>query len=391
LLFLIGILTLFAYGNCDIYDFPKPAPFEGTKWHNPYAGLDSNNWKMGNFHAHCNVYSGLTDGKGTVEELYHTYFNRMEYDVLGISNYQQVEKSCDQQRKIRTYEHGYSPTKNHHIVIGTDKVSWMEYPLFQHRQHKQHVLSTLRSLDSNSLIAIAHPKRGNAYSFNDMQYLSDYDCIEAFNHLSTSTEHWDAALSSGYPAYLLANDDSHDHEDVFKSGRMATLIHAPLLSEQQIVSSIKQGKAFGVQLFTNYDETFLIHKKKIQALEKLVTLEVKEDVLRLVLSHPCDSIVFIGQHGKIKKLVTDTAAATYTLLPKDTYIRIEATFGSSQNVFFFNPVFRISDEQPFKRKAIRNGKATLLYQSSFGLAIVLLIMLFVFWERKRGLQFKKQR
>lgn len=388
-MYVLAFFFLLAYGDSDIYEFPEPQPFHGNNWYNPYANLDSNHWKLGNFHAHCNVYCGLTDGTGSIEELYHTYFNRMNYDVLGVSNYQQVEAGADGIRKIRTYEHGYSPTKNHHIVIGTDKVSWMEYPLFQHRQHKQHVLTTLHNTDSNAVIAIAHPKRGDAYSLEDMRYLSHYNLVEAFNHLSTSKIHWDAALSAGKPVFLLANDDAHDHEDVFKCGRMATLFYAPELNEKQLVNALKAGQSIGVEIFTDYDESFAMHKQKVLHLEKIEHLKIVDDTLQVKFNNSCDSIIFVGQNGEVKQIVNDTASAHYALTAEDTYIRIETVFDGTLNRFFLNPVFRTTGEKFVMPRAVKNTKASLIYRSTFIFCLLLLSSLIGFWEYRRWKKAKR--
>lgn len=385
---LLLFLLLLTYFNTSIYDFPEPSPFSGEKLYNPYEGLDTSHWYSSNFHAHGDVWYGLSNGKGSNEDLYHAYLNRLDYDVLGISNYQKIDPAADAISRIRTYEHGYSPTKNHQIVIGASRVCWKEYPLYQSVHHKQHILRILKENDKGeNVVAIAHPKRGQAYSYEDMKYLTDYDCVEAFNHLSSSKIHWDVALSAGHPVYLLASDDCHDYEHINHIGRHITMIWVKgNITEEKIINAIKKGQTYGVEIQIAEPNNFYGRKQKILNAEKIEQVEVEQNKLTVQISDTCDTIRFIGQNGIVKKLVLDATSASYYFSPEDTYIRTEAKAKHSGNYLYMNPVFRYKGEAPVKKIARENRTKTLIYRIFVALCMLIVLALFFFIERKRCLR-----
>ena len=171
ILLLTGFL-LFPYVISPIYDFSKPQPFEGQGYYNPYQQLDSS-WKVCNFHAHSKSWGGLTDGKNThIDSIFEVY-QKMGYSHIGISNYQkitQIEKK--NVISIPAYEHGLNVKKRHHLCLGTDKVSWLDFFFFQTLSHKQFVLNNLKS--TTDFLAINHPKFSNSFEETDFTCLSNY-------------------------------------------------------------------------------------------------------------------------------------------------------------------------------------------------------------------------
>ena len=55
------VLLVLPYVWAPLYHFPDPAPFSGSDWLNPYAGVTAG-WKRANLHAHGRAWSGLTNG-----------------------------------------------------------------------------------------------------------------------------------------------------------------------------------------------------------------------------------------------------------------------------------------------------------------------------------------
>ena len=371
--FVLLVLSLL-YFNTTYYTFEPGLPFSGNSIHNPYAELKNGRWLVGNFHAHADPWFGLTDGRGNNDDLYHAYINRLGYDVLGISNYMLIDNKCSDAYCVPTYEHGFGPTKNHQIVVGSESVLWLDYPFFQNRHQKQHILASLKERDN--VIAIAHPKRGKAYSLEDMQYLGGYDCIEAFNHLSTSPEHWDAALSAGRPVYLMANDDSHNYEHIFENGRHATLVFTPDNSKSGIVDAMASGKSIAAEIYTHYTDDFKIHKNRVLSIEHLIELTVKNQEIELSFSDSCSVIQFIGQNGQVRDSINNVVAARYKFKKEDTYIRAVARFKNSGNIFYLNPVFRYDKELPVNTMPQIDSMKTVIHKIVVGLITLILFFLF---------------
>jgi hypothetical protein len=351
LFFFLGLATLEAviYFTAPVYNFPAPGTFSGEKIYNPYQGIDSTQWKKANFHFHVNAWGGLTSGRNnTVGEFWETY-KKLGYDVPCISDYQKINTfNRDSSFYIPMYEHGFGLRKKHQMLIGAKKVLWLDYSIFQNRNHKQHILNLLH--DQNEIVAIAHPDWESGYSLEDMKYLSNYDLIEVLDNNWRSVPQWDAALSSGHPAFILADDDAHDIRNPYQIGRCCTFINAPSLHSAGLIKALKEGKAFGADIYMSTGETFDQKAERARRIPVLKSVEVRGDTLWVNVSLEAVKFVFIGQNGKTKKLVRFKNSAWYKIQPEDTYIRTEIMFfnhyGGAGTIFYLNPVFRYNGIQP---------------------------------------------
>jgi hypothetical protein len=347
----LGILALelILFMAAPVYDFPLPKPFSGEKIHNPYDRMNSNNWRKANFHFHVNAWGGLTSGRNnTVEEFWNTY-KKLGYDVPSISDYQRINRfNSDSSFYIPTYEHGFGVRKKHQMLIGARKVLWLDYSLVQNLSHKQHILNLLH--DQSEIVAIAHPDWEGGYSLDDMKLLSNYQLIEVLDNNWRSVPQWDAALSAGHPAYILADDDAHDIRDPYQIGRCCTFINSPTLSSADLVTSLKNGNAFGAEVYMSDGETFAEKAERATRIPVLQSVEVRGDTLWVKVSEKAFKFVFIGQNGKAKKVARFTNTAGYKIQPGDTYIRTEIQFfnhyGGPGTIFYLNPVFRYSGDLP---------------------------------------------
>jgi hypothetical protein len=394
LLFLfLGLLTLelLFYFTAPVYDFPVPQPFSGNQIYNPYKGMDSTQWKKANFHFHVHAWGGLTSGRNnTVDEFWKTY-KKLGYDIPCISDYQQINPfNKDSVFYIPAYEHGFGLRKKHQMLIGAKKVLWLDYSVFQNRNHKQHILNLLR--DRSEIVAIAHPDWEGGYTTEDMRLLSNYDLIEVLDNNWRSVPLWDAALSSGHPAFILADDDAHDISNPYQIGRCCTFINAPTLHSADILKSLKEGKAFGADIYMSDGETFDLKAERARKIPLLKGVDLRDDTLWITTNREAVKFVFIGQNGKTKKLVRFTKKAWYRIRPEDTYIRTEIMFfnyyGGAGTIFYLNPVFRYNGTPPENafRAEINYPRTWILRLMSIPALIV--FVAFVFFGRKK--RFKKK-
>ena len=387
IILLAASFLLVPYLVSPVYDFAEPRAFSGEKYYNPYQKVDSV-WKVCNFHAHSKSWGGLTDGKNTRIDLIFELYQKMGYSHIGISNYQkitQIEK--ENSLSIPAYEHGLNIKKRHHLCLGTDKVSWLDFFFFQTLSHKQFVLNKLKP--TADFLVINHPKFSNSFEEDDFTYLSNYDAIEVLNHYRTSITHWDSALSSGYYAVLLANDDMHKLDKMDEVGANFTVINANFLSRFDIIQALKAGRHYGVKARLKTDENYQTKTERIANLSHPHIVEMKGDTLDIQFDTAVSIIRFVGQGGQVKDSVFQTKTAQYIFRQTDTYIRIEME-DADGNLYLFNPVVRTEDAV-----VVNSSRAEVnIYKTAFKRIFVLFIIfssIFGFYWKKRKIYTEKLR
>lgn len=340
-------LPLLSWHLCTrVWDFPAPSPFRGPSLYDPYRGADfgPGSFVRANFHAHARSWGGLTAGKGIETRELRDAYARLGYDVAQVSDYMAIRLRGEGPGAwIPAYEHGYGVTKTHHLCLGASRVDWAEFPLFQTVQHKQTVLDRLRR--SAEAVAIVHPHHWG-YSLEDLRLLSGYHLLEVASSLpGDATPYWDAALSAGHPAFLLADDDSHGLEDAERFGRCVTFVGAPASDGAAILAALKAGRAWGVKLSHEAGETPETRIARLRDLPRPVAFSVDGGLLRVALSAPAPDIRFVGQGGKVLGSAVGAASAEYRIAEDDTYVRVEVRFGGETRIYL-NPVFRYAGEDP---------------------------------------------
>lgn len=378
LLFLtaIGAIITGFYLSCPVYRFDEPQPFSGDSLYNPYKNIVGSRWLAGNFQVQSRVWMGITNGRKNCPEAIWNAYRKLGYDIIAISDYQSINRALeDSAGYIPVYEHGYGIHKTHQVCIGSPKVLWRDYPLGAGLSNKQHIIDLLQK--ENELVALAHPDLRNGYRVNELKYLSGYHLMEVLNGARLSLAHWDTALSAGYPAFILANDDAHD---VFKPGEIgnyATMIAAHSLAPGEIIHSLKTGNAYGVRVLTHDQSNGFIRR-----LPRLVSCLLKKDTLWVSFSDTAQEIRFIGQQGRILGIERNVAFAAMPVAPEVTYIRIEAEF-DSKAILYLNPVFRYKGgELTLPRRATVDSGATFWRRTVSLLSLGLLILVLLYVKRK---------
>src|SRR6185437_1400617 len=132
----------------------KPTSFSGDSIYNPYKSAVAGRWIKCNFHAHAHCWGGITDGKGTANNIYDAY-KKLHYGIATISDYEYID-TTDQfsPNYISSYEHGYNISKIHELVLNASSVCWADYLLPQTLNNKQHILDDLNNDAPKGLVAI---------------------------------------------------------------------------------------------------------------------------------------------------------------------------------------------------------------------------------------------
>lgn len=351
LLLSVTLLYYFAVQS-EVYTFPAPQPFSGDKFFNPYAqlpGQQSPSWVKANFHAHSKAYGGTTNGEQSTEAVIEAY-RKMGYKVAAVSDYFKPHPSGkkDSLLIISAYEHGLNIFKTHRNVIGTEEPVLFDIPLNLIRSNKQYVLKLLR--EKAQVLAVNHPKFMDGHTVEDVKYLSGYDNLEVLNHFRNSSVYWDSALSAGRPVMLISNDDTHNINNPDETGTNLTLLNVASLTPGGVYTALQSGAAIGV----------VTRGAAVRDLFR--SLSTENNTLHLQLSAPADSILLIGQWGKIQAKEVNTASFNYSIRKDDSYLR--AVVYHEGREYYFNPVIRYSGSaSPVNTAAYSlNGVMTAFYR-----------------------------
>jgi hypothetical protein len=381
LITLIIVVFFIVYAVAPVYEFPAPTPFSGKVINNPYHKLDTALWRKGNFQVQSKVWMGLTDGRKNEAKAIYAVYHQLDYDVVAITDYMKINRfEKDKEGYISAYEHGYGLWKTHQVCLGTNHITWLDYPFYQNLSHKQHILNTLKR--HCEVLAIVHPKVRNGYDLNDMKFLSNYDLLEALSHYAISLNYWDLALSSGHPVYIISNDDSHDVLDPTKVGRYCTFFNSKSLQEDDVLSALKSGRAFGAYVNMLEGADFYQKAEDHRNIPILQSVEVENDTLTVIVSEPAAAITFIGQNGIIRKIVSNSPTASYHISDNDQYIRTEILFNNNTH-FYLNPVIRHNGEGPYKPQApnVNYTKTWLLRVFAFFIMLFFIRLIIKFRKR----------
>lgn len=324
LLATFGIMLVLPYAWAPVYSFPQPASFRGAHLFNPYAEIHGT-WQRANLHAHGLAWFGLTDGQQPDAAVAQRYRD-LGYDVPGVSDYQKIAAH----QGVDTpplYEHGYSVGKRHQLAIGARHVEWLDFPLWQAPSHQQYVIDRVKM--GAALVALAHPTSRDAYTAEDLEKLTGYDLIEIANGPFVMADMWDAALSAGHPVWAIANDDTHDLDDARRRAASWTMIDAPTPGADDIVKALDAGRSYAVV------RTGALEAAHVTLLDHL---DVHGETVSVTLKGARATVHFVGQNGIERKVVKDTAEASYALTKADTYVR--AVVESPQTMLYLNPVVR---------------------------------------------------
>ncbi len=375
LILILVVIFFVIYAIAPIYDFPEYKAFSGDKLYNPYRGMDSSDWKKGNFQVQSRVWLGITNGRRNTNEAINTIYRQLGYDIIVTSDYQKINRFGQElPQYIPTYEHGYSIRKTHQVCIGSHGIDWVDYPFYQNVNHKQHMINMLS--EKNEIIALAHPDLRDGYLLEDMKQLTNYDLMEAMSQVRFSIGHWDMALSYGHPVFILGNDDAHDVFDPEEVGRVCTFINSRSIDGDQIKRNLKAGNAFGARVAMQPDEDFIEKASVHQNLPIVKNVDLVGDTLTVKLSETAALIAFVGQGGTLRRTFSDTSGATYIIRADDTYIRTEVTFDDG-TMYYLNPVFRYSGLTPGQQPSATINWAKTWVQRGVAIVIFIVLLLIV--------------
>jgi hypothetical protein len=212
-------------------------------------------------------------------------------------------------------------------------------------------------------VALNHPN--TAYSEDDLRDLTGYQLLEVVNGPFPGEDFWDAALSTGHLVWALANDDSHDVKNVRRTYIAWNMIDARSPDGADIVDALRQGRHYAVSL---------VGEKADAALR---SIELQDSTLTVSSSGVPATYLFVGQDGMVRKTADQVMQASYTIEPRDTYIR--TVIRTPNIVMYLNPIVRYDGVGLPSRRATPNMTASWL-QRGFLVAAYALVLLLL-WRR----------
>jgi hypothetical protein len=314
------------YFFAKFYHFPEAKPFAGDYIYNPYQDLPQLEIKA-NFHSHSKAWWGITNGHNTENEIFDAYQAR-DYQVIGISNYFKISPLGKLPAQFEIYEHGVNIFKSHVLAIEPERISYIDFPLYQHDNHQQTIIQNLK--DANAIVVLAHPKFGGGRKLSDMRKLVNYDFTEVLNHYGVSEEHWDAALTAGRLSWIMGNDDTHDleREPTF---RLWNVIYTNSLEKNDVLGNLLLGKSYAVKTPNGLYENALIGCKLAD-----------NNLIQVAFEHQLESIMFIGANGQLLSAAENRNEATYAMQAEDAYVRVVAK--ANEYTVYLNPLLRFDNE-----------------------------------------------
>ena len=381
---LIFVLLILQFVVNSKYAFPEPHVFQGEYIYNPYRNIDSTKWRRANFHAHARKFFEQSDKARKSLFYIDSLYKSFGYNIISISDYQFINRyESKNEWYVPVYEHGYQYYKNHHLVLNSKKVSWLDFPFRQTLSNKQNVINNLKK-DPSALITIVHPVYRKALSSNDLKYLGNYNCLEIANHERLFTACYDTVLSNGHPVFIMADDDCHDLTNIKEVTNSFNVINTDLVKDS-ILNALSSGRSFGVKLNAS---TFKTNEDKREAflnLPEINKITFQNDTLTVSLSQSVKTIKFIGQHGAEIMRITDHSKGSCFFSKQDTYIRTEIECNDG-TLYFLNPLFRYNGVRLTDYIPTINVFKTWAWRLTF---FCLLLIIFIIWYRKRCITVKK--
>ncbi|MCF0199782.1 MAG: hypothetical protein HUK16_00130 [Bacteroidales bacterium] len=346
-------LFLVLYLSAPRYQFIEPKPFSGKYLHNPYQGMNPDNWKRYNFHCHSRQYRGLTNGRSNTEYVIDSIYAIMDYDHAGISDYMFINPhACEKEGYIPAFEHGYGLfRKTHQLCIGAEDVWKIDYPFMQSLDLKQHTINKLS--EKCRFVVPAHPSFTKGYKVQEMKYLSNYKLLEILNPYGDGIAHWDMALSNGHLVYGIADDDSHNVLDPNEVGRFFTVINTASLAPDSVFAALEKGCSYAVNFNPFYNEPFQDKVDGLKRLPHLTRIELVGDTLIIEASTPIWQVHFYGQDGTLLASEDKPSPASYVIRPEDTYVRAVLEVAPGYTFVYLNPITRHEMPVPVEKRLDR--------------------------------------
>lgn len=375
-LVVVAILVT-SFSRC--YDFAPAEPFSGDDIFNPYADFDPDmEWKRTSLHTHTKVEGPLNECDHTTLEAWQRY-QEFGYDIVGISNHNEITPHPVAEQDIRIYEHGYNLRNFHKLVIGTEQVNHFDalYPISTSQAQWQ-----LDMLSKEcEVLQLNHPSRSSLLDSAVLTRIAGYDIMElsGFNSF-LENKHWDWALSAGRYSFALLNDDLHYLNRSSRFAVRCSMLGAKECSKQEIIATLRSGCFYSMRVpdYGGGDWSFKCQKNR--ELPEIENIGIVGDTIYMKLSAPAEQIRVIGQDHTLlwRQVASDSVA--YRMKERDSYARFVASYPDSL-IIMTNPFARYDSRvmsSPANRELYTPNKlTTAIYNIAIALLIAVVLLSYI--------------
>lgn len=375
----IVVMAIAATSFSAIYNFAPPTPFAGKDIFNPYADFDPNvEWKRTSLHTHTRVEGPLNECDFTAEETYNKYID-YNYDIVGISNHNEITPHPDAKQDIGIYEHGYNLRNFHKLAIGAERVMRFDalFPLFASQaQYQLNMLS-----EECQVLQLNHPSRSALLDSACLTKIAGYDILELSGvDAYLENKHWDWALSAGRYSFALLNDDLHYPDRSSRFAVRCSYLGAKEATSEEIIRTLKSGCFYSVRVPDYGNGNWEVKRDKNKALPTIKNIGLEGDTIYIKLSHTPEQIRVIGQNHTLLARSTNSDSMSYCMRACDPYARIVASYPDS--LIIMTNAFARYDKATMALPADRehctiNRLTTILYNIAVALVIGIIVVIYI--------------
>lgn len=378
LLFVVAIAVAITSFSA-IYDFAPQAPFAGEDIFNPYADFNPNiEWKRTSLHTHTRVEGPLNECNYTAEETFEKYLD-YGYDIIGISNHNEITPHPDAKQDIGIYEHGYNLRNFHKLAIGTERVMRFDalYPLLP--SQAQYQLDRLAK--ECQVLQLNHPSRSSLLDSVCLTKIGGYDILELSGiDAYLENKHWDWALSAGHYSFALLNDDLHYPDRSSRFAVRCSYMGAKESTSEEIIRTLKSGCFYSVRVPDYGNGDWEIKVEMNGALPSIKNIGIEGDIIYMKLSHVAEQIRVIGENHTLLARTAESDTISYRMRACDPYARIVASYPDS--LIIMTNAFARYDKATMASPADRehctvNTFATILYNIAVLAVIGILVVIYL--------------
>lgn len=332
------IVVILATSVSLCYDFAPAEPFSGADIFNPYANFTPDTeWKRTTLHTHTRVEGPLNECDFNADEVWAKYLD-FGYDIVGISNHNEITPHPSKEQDIRIYEHGYNMRNFHKLVIGTERVNRFDalYPLFPSQAQWQ--LDMLRG--ESELLQLNHPSRSALLDSAMLSRIGGYDIMELSGYYEfLENIHWDWALSAGRYSFATLNDDLHYPDRSSRFAIRCSYLGAENTTKEDIIAALKSGCYYSVRIPDYGAGDWELKRQKNMELPEVTNIGLRGDTIYMKLSAPAEQIRVIGQNHTLLSRAMHSDSIAYAMQADDAYARIVASYPDSL-IIMSNPFAR---------------------------------------------------
>jgi hypothetical protein len=278
---------------------------------------DAGVWLKANFHSHSAAWWGLTAGADSEQALVQAYAAQ-GLDAVALSNYHSISNlTSDSLIVMPAYEHGYSWSKAHRIVMGASTVDYFDLPFGATTHFKQWTLNGLKNEAARPVVMIPHASLRDGHSQHELSVLTGYDALEVWSGLAESVAHYDSALTAGHLVWPLASDKS-----VFQNW---TWVYAAQRTGTALLDAVRQGQVVAMKTLPNMQHWASLRPPSVYTQGSIATVE---------WHGPVETMEWYGENGVLLKQERHTQTARFSLdQAPGHYVRLEVRANNMRALF----------------------------------------------------------